>query len=168
MAFVVRFGSLSAAYALVGYRMGPEHDNWKERRRLIDLRVGVLQEIRRAIETKSRRMFWHRYGTTFRIDRGVCGALQLLKVAIGLDGNARWRHFARQYPDATVHVIGRLDHDDWTTRDFYVIPANCIEKVPTTLPLQNGPELERFYCPDLRTAIDRLKLVTGSRRRTIP
>jgi hypothetical protein len=92
MAFVVRFGSLSAAYALVGYRMGSEHDNWNERRRLIDLRVGMLQKIRRAIETRSRRMFWHRYGTTFRIGRGCSGALQLLKVAIGLDGNARWRH----------------------------------------------------------------------------
>jgi hypothetical protein len=107
MAFVVRFGSLSAAYALVGYRMGPEHDNWRERRRLIDLRVGVLQEIRQAIETKSRSMFWHRYGTSFQIGRGIRGALQLLKVAFGLDGIARWRHFARQYPDANVQRLSR-------------------------------------------------------------
>jgi hypothetical protein len=62
-----------------------------------------------------------------------------------------------------VHVIGRLNDDDRTTRDFYVIPANCLDEVPTTLPLQNGPELEQFYCRDLQTAIDRLKLLTGSK-----
>jgi DNA invertase Pin-like site-specific DNA recombinase len=163
MAFVGRFGSLSAAYGLVGYRMEPEHDNWKERRRLIDLRVDVLQRIRRVIETKSRRMFWHRYGTTFRIGRDCSGALQLLKAAIGRDGKARWRHFARQYPDANVHVIGRLNDDDRTARDFYVIPANRLDEVPTTLPLQSGPELEQFYCSDLQTAIDRLKRLTGSK-----
>lgn len=166
MAFVGRFGSLSTAYALVGYRMGPEHDNWKERRRLIDLRVGVLQEIRRAIETKSRRMFWHRYGTTFHIGRSVFGALQLLKVVTGLDGKARWRHFARQYPDANVHVIGRLDDDDRTTRDFYVVPADCIEHVPTILPLQGGPDVEEFWCPDLHATINRLRVLTRSKRRT--
>ena len=166
MAFVGRFGSLSAAYALVGYRMGPEYDNWKERRRLIDLRVGVLQEIRRAIETKSRRMFWHRYGTTFNIGRSIYGALQLLKVAIGLDGKARWRHFARQYPDANVHVVGRLDDDDRTIRDFYVIPADCIEDMPTILPLQGGPDLEEFWCPDLQATINRLTVLTRSKWRT--
>jgi DNA invertase Pin-like site-specific DNA recombinase len=164
MAFVGRFGSLSAAYALVGYRMGPEHDNWKERRRLIDLRVGVLQEIRRAIETRSRRMFWHRYGTTFHIGRSIYGALQLLKVVIGLDGKARWRHFARQYPDANVHVIGRLDDDDRTVRDFYVIPGDCIEHVPTILSLQVGPDFEEFCCPDLQAATNRLRVLTGSKR----
>lgn len=166
MAFVCRFGSLSAAYSLVGYQMGPQHDNWDERRRLIDLRVNVLREIRQTIETKSRRMFWHRYATTFRIGH-ISGALQLLRVAIGLDGDARWRHFARQYPDTQVHVIGRLNDDDRTVRDFYVIPAKCIEQVPTILPLQNGPGVEEFYCPDLHAAIKQLRLLSSSRRHVI-
>ena len=165
MAFVGRFGSLSAAYSLVGYQMGAQHDNWVERRRLIDLRVNVLREIREAVETKSRRMFWHRYGTTFQIGHRTSGALQLLKVVIGLDGNARWRHFARQYPNADVHVVGRLDDDDRTIRDYYVIPANCIEQVPTILPLQNGPQAEEFHCHDLQAAIHRVRALVGSKWR---
>lgn len=145
--------------------MGPAYDNWKERRRLIDLRVCVLQEIRKELETKSCKMFWRRYGTSFQLGRSLCGALQLLKAEIGLDGKPRWRHFARQYPDANVHVLGRLEDDDRTTRDFYVIPASRIERVPTILPIENGPDLERFYCPNLPTAIDRVRLIAGGKRR---
>lgn len=167
MAFVGRFGSLSAAYALVGFQMGKKHDNWEERRRLIDLRVAVLRDIRQAIETKSRRMFWHRYGTAFRIGRRISGALQILKVEIGLDSKPRWRHFARQYPDAQLHLIGRLNDDDRSARDFYVIPASCIDKVPTILPLQNGPDVEEFCCPDLQAAIKRLRLLSGNKSQAI-
>ena len=132
-----RFGSLSAAYALVGFQMGKKHDNSGERRRLIDLRVGILREIRQAIETKSRRMFWHRYGTAFWIGRRISGTLQLLKVEIGLDNKPRWRHFARQYPDAQLHLIGRLNDDDRTARDFYVIPVSSSHREGGLLKLAN-------------------------------
>jgi DNA invertase Pin-like site-specific DNA recombinase len=158
--YAKRFGSLYRAFQLVGYNGSSEHAGAQERFRRRYLRAVLAEEIREIVESADLTLEMKPTASWFRMARRVTFSLQLLKCWQG-PRKMRWRRIhqacmGKHVGLASFHIMARLQPDQSTIRDCYVVPHEMYAGMPLTIELRNARSVEQYRVPNLETAIKRL------------
>jgi DNA invertase Pin-like site-specific DNA recombinase len=138
-----RFGSLVRACQLIGYD-GAGH--WAHFG--AEIKMGVVDQVREQVASYGETVRANSIFTRFWVSDRLCCALFLVRWRQG----GRWRIKLNPQRMALFYLLVRLDEDDATILDYYVIPAGYVRREQTYLRLGEGRGVDRFKVPDLATA----------------
>jgi DNA invertase Pin-like site-specific DNA recombinase len=142
-----RFGTLTNAYQLIGYKGRPWYMHWITRFERSRMRKRIFEEMRIHLERDGETMSANPIHSRFWISNRLRCALYLVRRR----KTDLWRTRLKLGPGVTLYILGRLDADDHTILDFYVIPTAARRMMQKTFRLNAGTEVERFRVADIAT-----------------
>jgi DNA invertase Pin-like site-specific DNA recombinase len=127
--YIKRFGSLAAAYKLIGFQPKPRY-RWAETRARIRSIVGLaVTKIASAIRELG-------VDTTFDEDSCLLNLNEKVKVSIvsarcisyGVGSAPRWRVRADWHPDSELTLVVRMDASNKKIQNYYLLPTKALPK----------------------------------------
>ncbi len=147
--YVLRFGSLLRAYALIGYTPHFDCRFVEERRRTRCVRQDVAHQVAGRVAAA---------GGTVRVVPGTEQLLVNEEVALDIvtlrcsrtqAGQLRWQVRIRAAPGPTFFLLVRMDPANEGPRDYYLLPDAAIRPGLLRLADRNGFALDAFRYDDL-------------------
>lgn len=143
-AYQSRFGSLLRAYSLVGFI--PDHDyryieiNRALRRMHPSIVRGVIEGVRAAGGTAIQNL----EDDTLLINDEITASIVIARCKLTRGGSRRWKIRLDESlrPDLTICV--RMDEDNMTAHDFYILPRMTLAEGVLRLADHNGLSLDAF------------------------
>lgn len=152
-----RFGSLYKAFQLIGYCGSSKHAAAQERFRRRHLRTEIAEEIRTAVESAALTLETNSTASWFRVGGRLTFSLQLLKHRQG-PRKRRWHRthqgcLGKHVSSTSFHVLARLNADQSTIKDCYVVPRPMYATLPLSIGVRNARSVEQYRVPTLEAAI---------------
>ena len=148
--YASRFGSLSRAYELVGYRVPGGTDHFEINRRLRQLHPEIVARTERAIAEGGGRVRRDPKTDLLTLNDELVICLVLARCQMTPSGRQRWRiRFdpSRLNPDLTVAI--RLDVGNTQELDYYLLPRLDLPRQELRVTDNNSTEFECFRFDDL-------------------
>ena len=158
-----RFGSLARAYNLVGYTPARDVSYCLVNRQIRRMYPEILADIIANIEAVGGMVSRAADGESLRINDEITVAIVISRCISSAAGRLKWRINLEtgRRPDLTIVV--RLEADNQSIRDYYLLPSRTETRTELKLSEENGiyldafqvPHLERFYSLVERTDVRR-------------
>lgn len=154
VAYAHRFGSLNAAYILIGYPLPKDYSYLNSISMSRDLRSSVCEEICRGVRAL--------HGTAeplpepgvLLLNSNVTVKISLRKAWSGPGLRPRWNLLLGKKFTADVLIVGRLKPPSGSILDFFVVPAvSKLRGALTARERENDGFLEVYRCDTLQTFI---------------
>jgi len=148
--YASRFGSLSRAYELVGYRAPGGTDHFEINRRLRQLHPDIVTRTERAIAEGGGRVRRDPKTDLLTLNEELVICLVLVRCQMTASGQQRWRiRFdpSRLNPDLTVAI--RLDVGNTRELDYYLLPRLDLPRQELRVTEKNRLDFECFRFDDL-------------------
>jgi DNA invertase Pin-like site-specific DNA recombinase len=139
-----RFGALSRAYALIGYRPVRDYQYVEENRRLRVFRGRLSGEILARLEQRGARVARDPRTDMLTINDELTAAIVVLRCVNNHREPLRWDLRPPALPKADLIVAMRLAEDNWAPKDFYVLPASVAVRPCYKLAERNGMPLDAY------------------------
>ncbi len=150
-AFRHRFGSLVAAYSLIGYTPATDYAFIEQNRAIRRLRPDLMREIFHQLAEVGAIIKYEEEDGPFLLNGELRLSIVLCRHFTTLSGSSRWliRFDAGLKPDITI--AARLNHDNSSVKDYYIIPMMDITpgSLLQRLADENGIEIDAYRHDDL-------------------
>lgn len=148
--YIQRFGSLSKAYELVGFRPGRDLEFLEINRRLRQLHPEIVERTQHTIAELGGEIWRDPQTDLLHLNQELVISLVLARCQQLPNGLQRWRiRFdpSRYHPDITVAV--RLDPGNAAELDYYLLPRLDLPSQELQVTARNSAEIECFRFDDL-------------------
>ena len=148
--YIQRFGSLSKAYELVGFRPGRDLEFLEINRRLRQLHPEIVERTQHTIAELGGDIWRDPQTDLLHLNQELVISLVLARCQQLPNGLQRWRiRFdpSRYHPDITVAV--RLDPANAAELDYYLLPRLDLPNQELQVTARNSAEIECFRFDDL-------------------
>ncbi len=148
--YIQRFGSLSKAYELVGFRPGRDLEFLEINRRLRQLHPEIVERTQHTIAELGGEIWRDPQTDLLHLNQELVISLVLARCQQLPNGLQRWRiRFdpSRYHPDITVAV--RLDPANAAELDYYLLPRLDLPNQELQVTARNSAEIECFRFDDL-------------------
>lgn len=153
--YIYRFGSIFNAYRLIGYPGGSRHVTWSVRFSLRTVRSRIVDEMRAMLQSYHLDIQSNRTATNLMMSNGVACTFGVSK-PYEVSSGRRWIFRCVTKFHLPYHLYGRLDEDEQTVFDYYLVPRPALDLMPMRMKLRNAPEAEDFHAASLSIALKRL------------
>jgi len=142
--YAQRFGSLVRAYEAVGFKPDRDYRYVEINRYLRKMHPHVVLEVERNIVEVGAQALRDPLTDLLTVDHEFTLSIVLARCHLSASGYYRWkvRFDSSLFPDVTVVV--RLDHDNRTILDYYVLPRLDFSAGRLNLAEQNSIELDSY------------------------
>lgn len=149
--YIHRFGTLQAAYDLVGYEASANYHYFRvitqlHRRRMIENLVAAVGQAGgfAVYDAKTQLL---------TINESFTIAVWIARRRSSPYGYSHWPFLKRRLLGADISVLIRVLPDNVTVRDYFIAPAWIAEQAPPMLSPNNGVRLDAFLFPSLEPLV---------------
>jgi DNA invertase Pin-like site-specific DNA recombinase len=158
--YAKRFGSLYKAFQLIGYIGSSKHAGMQERFRRRHLRTQIAEKIRAILGLENLTLVTNATASWFCIGGRLTFSFQFLKYREG-PRKRRWYRthqgcLGKRVGSASFHILARLDADQSTVKDCYVVPREMYSELPLSIGVRNPRLVEQYRVSSLEAAIKHL------------
>jgi DNA invertase Pin-like site-specific DNA recombinase len=127
--YIKRFGSLAAAYKLIGFQPKPRY-RWAETRARICSIVGVaVAKIVSAIRELGVDTTFDEDSRLFTLNEKIrVSTVSARCISYGVGTAPRWRVRADWHPDSDLTLVVRMDASNEKIQNYYLLPTNALPK----------------------------------------
>ncbi|HEU5091454.1 MAG TPA: hypothetical protein VFT30_02155, partial [Nitrospira sp.] len=153
--YIYRFGSIFNAYRLIGYPGGSRNVAWNVRFSMRTVRSKIIDEMRLRLQSQGLDIQSNPTVTNLMISNGIACTFGVSK-PYEVSSGRRWIFRCHTKFHLPFHLYGRLDVDEQTVFDYYLVPRSALDLMPLRMKLRNAPEVEDFHAASLNIALKRL------------
>jgi hypothetical protein len=146
--FARRFGSLFNAFKMIGYFGRSKYPASQERFRRRHLRSGLMEVVKDAITSAGLSVEVNPTASWFSVGGKLTCSLQLMRYCDKPRG-PRWYRthqscIGKLIGSASLHILARLNPDQCTIRDCYLVPREFYNSTPLAFRVRNSPTVNRY------------------------
>lgn len=143
-AYQSRFGSLLRAYSLVGFDPGHDYRYIEINRTLRRMHPSIVRGVIEGVRAAGGTAMQNRQDDTLLVNDEITASIVIARCRLTRGGFRRWKIQLEEslQPDLTICV--RMDEDNMTAHDFYVLPRMTLTESVLRLADHNGLSLDAF------------------------
>ncbi|MEI9406871.1 recombinase family protein [Mesorhizobium sp. Cs1330R2N1] len=149
-----RFGSMKAAYQLIGYDASANYRKLDVSNRLKQIRQHIVEDLISNIGKAGGSALYDPKTNLMRVNEEFSVAIWIARYRTIVTGYPRWifRNRGLVGPDVTILIRMEPDHD--TVRDFLIAPAHEARSAHRMLKADNGTRLDAFLFASLNPVVE--------------
>ncbi|WP_245492288.1 MULTISPECIES: hypothetical protein [unclassified Mesorhizobium] len=155
--YIHRFGTLQAAYDLVGYEASANYRYFNVITQLHRRRLEIIQDLVAAIGHAGGVADYDSNAKLVRVNEEFTIAMWIARCRPSPYGYSHWPFRKRRLLGGDVSVLIRVLPDNATVRDYFIAPAWEAEQAPPMLSPNNGVRLDAFLFPSLAPLVELAK-----------
>ncbi|RWD29151.1 MAG: recombinase family protein [Mesorhizobium sp.] len=155
--YIHRFGTLQAAYDLVGYEASANYRYFNVITQLHRRRLEIIQDLVAAIGHAGGVADYDSNAKLMRVNEEFTIAMWIARCRPSPYGYSHWPFRKRRLLGGDVSVLIRVLPDNATVRDYFIAPAWEAEQAPPMLSPNNGVRLDAFLFPSLAPLVELAK-----------
>jgi hypothetical protein len=152
--YVHRFGSMKAAYQLIGYDASANFLKRDVSNRLKQIRQQVVEELMSKIDKAGGSALYDPKTSLMRVNEEFSVAIWIARYRIIVTGYPRWIFWNRRLVGPDVTILIRMEPDHQTVRDFLIAPAHEAQSALRMLNANNGVRLDAFLFASLDPVVE--------------
>ena len=149
-----RFGSMNAAYQLIGYDGSANYRKLDIRRRLIQIRQQTIENLMSDIDGVGGSALYDPQTKIMRVNDEFSVAIWTAQYRMNVTGFPRWPFWKRGLIGPEVTILIRMESDNQTVRDFLIAPAHEAQSALHMLKADNGVRLDAFLFASLDPVVE--------------
>ncbi|MES0049280.1 recombinase family protein [Mesorhizobium sp. M0053] len=165
--YMHRFGSMKAAYQLIGYDGSANFRKLDISRRLEQIRQQTIESLISDIGRVGGATQFDPRTKLMRVNEEFCVAIWIAQYRIMVGGYPRWPFWKRGIIGPDVTILIRMEADNQSIRDYLIAPAHEAQSACGALKAENGARLNAFLFPSLDPVVEmarREPISAGARR----
>jgi DNA invertase Pin-like site-specific DNA recombinase len=151
--YIHRFGTLNAAYRLVGFDASLNYRYFDQNTRIQRLRVEIIADLVAAIEKVGGEAHYDAKAALVRVNREFTVALWTARYRATGYGYARWPVRRRREVISDITILVRMKPDHATVRDFLIAPTADFRRAPATMRANCGMRFDPFLFQSLAPVV---------------
>ncbi|WP_292317333.1 recombinase family protein [Mesorhizobium sp.] len=151
--YIHRFGTLQAAYNLVGYEASANYHYFRVITQLLRRRMGIVEGLAAAVGQAGGLAIYDAKTQLLTINESFSVAVWIARGRSSPYGYSHWPFLKRRLLGADISVLIRVLPDNVTVRDYFIAPAWIAEQAPPMLSPNNGVRLDAFLFPSLEPLV---------------
>jgi hypothetical protein len=151
--YIHRFGTLQAAYDLVGYEASSNYRYFRVITQLHRRRMDIIQDFVTAVGQAGGQALYDAKTQLLTINGSFTIAVWIARCRSSPYGYSHWPFHKRRLLGADISVLIRVLPDNVTVRDYFIAPARIAEQAPPMLSPNNGVRLDAFLFPSLEPLV---------------
>ncbi|RWM12502.1 MAG: recombinase family protein [Mesorhizobium sp.] len=151
--YIHRFGTLQAAYDLVGYEASANYHYFRVITQLHRRRMEIVQNFVAAVCRAGGHALYDTKTQLLTINEAFTIAVWIARCRSSPYGYSHWPFHKRRLLGADISVLIRVLPDNVTVRDYFIAPAWIAEQAPPMLSPNNGVRLDAFLFPSLEPLV---------------
>jgi hypothetical protein len=152
--YVHRFGSMKAAYQLIGYDASANYQKLDVSNRLMKIRQRVVEDLMSNIEKAGGSAEYDPKTKLLRVNEEFAVAISIARYRIVVTGYPRWTFWNRAVVGPDVTVLIRMKPDHQTIRDYFIAPSHEAQSAPRRLNTNNGVRFDAFLFASLDPVVE--------------
>ncbi|RAZ88778.1 recombinase family protein [Mesorhizobium hawassense] len=149
-----RFGSMKAAYQLIGYDASANYRKLDVSNRLNQIRQQIIEDLMSGIRRVGGSALYEPRRKLMRVNEEFSVAIWIARYRIIVTGYPRWIFWNRGLVGPDVTILIRMKPDHQTVRDFLIAPAPEAQSALRMLKADNGVRLDAFLFPSLDPVVE--------------
>lgn len=149
-----RFGSMRAAYQLIGYDASANYRKLDVSNRLKQIRQQVVEELMSNIDKVGGSALYDPKTKLLCVNDEFSIAIWIARYRIIVTGYPRWIFWNRGLVGPDVTILIRMEPDHQTVRDFLIAPAHQAQSALRMLNANNGVRLDAFLFASLDPVVE--------------
>ncbi|MDX8527953.1 recombinase family protein [Mesorhizobium sp. MSK_1335] len=149
-----RFGSLKAAYQLIGYDASANYRKLDIGNRLNQIRQQIIEDLMLDIRRVGGSALYESRRKLMRVNGEFSVAIWIARCRTVVTGYPRWQFRNRGLVGPDVTVLIRMKRDHQTVRDFLIAPAHEAQSALGMLKADNGVRLDAFLFASLDPVVE--------------
>jgi len=149
-----RFGSMNAAYQLIGYDGSANYRKLDIKRRLNQIRQQTIENLMSDIGRVGGSALYDPQTKIMRVNDEFSVAIWIAQYRIIVTGYPRWPFWKRGLIGPDVTILIRMESDNRTVRDFLIAPAHEAQSALRMLKAGNGVRLDAFLFASLDPVVE--------------
>ncbi|PBB83971.1 MAG: recombinase family protein [Mesorhizobium sp.] len=155
--YIHRFGSLQAAYHLVGYEASANYRYFNVNTQLHRRRLEIIEDLVTALGQAGGQAHYDSKAKLVTVNKEFNIAVWIARCRPSTYGYPHWPFHKRRLLGADISVLIRMLPDNVTVRDFLIVPAWEAERAAPMLSPNNGVRLDAFLFQSLDPLVDMAK-----------
>jgi len=151
--YIHRFGTLQAAYDLVGYQASANYRYFRVITQLHRRRMEIIQDFASAVGQAGGLALYDTNTQLVTINKAFTIAIWIARCRSSPYGYSHWPFNRHRLLGADISVLIRVLPDNVTVRDYFIAPAWVAEQAPPMLSPNNGVRLDAFLFPSLEPLV---------------
>jgi DNA invertase Pin-like site-specific DNA recombinase len=147
--YMHRFGSMRAAYQLIGYDGSANFRKLDISRQLEQIRQQTIESLTSDIGRVGGSALYDPRTKLMRVNEEFSVAIWIAQYRIIVSGYPRWPFWKRGLIGPDVTILIRMESDHQTIRDFLIAPAHEAQSACGRLKAENGVRLNAFLFSSL-------------------
>ncbi|WP_280952546.1 recombinase family protein [Mesorhizobium sp. WSM3859] len=152
--YVHRFGSMKAAYQLIGYDASANYRKLDVSNRLNQIRQQTIDDLMSNIAKAGGFARYDPKTKLMRVNDEFSVAIWIARRRIIVTGYPRWIFWNRGLVGPDVTILIRMKSDHQTVRDFLIAPVHEAQSAPRMLNANNGVRLDAFLFASLDPVVE--------------
>lgn len=149
-----RFGSMKAAYQLIGYDASANYRKLDVRNRLNLIRQQTIDDLMSNIGKAGGSALYDPKTKLMRVNEEFSVAIWIAHYRIIVTGFPRWIFWNRALVGLGVTILIRMGPDHQTVRDYLIAPAHEAQSAHRMLQANNGVRLDAFLFASLDPVVE--------------
>ncbi|MGX5804931.1 recombinase family protein [Bradyrhizobium sp. Arg314] len=149
-----RFGSMKAAYQLIGYDASANFRKLDVSNRLIQIRQQTIEDLMSNIGKGGGSALYDPKTKLIRVNEEFSVAIWIARYRIVVTGFPRWIFWNRGIVGPDVTILIRMEPDHQTVHDFLIAPAHEAQSALRMLKADNGVRLDTFLFASLDPVVE--------------
>ncbi|KUM24131.1 serine recombinase [Mesorhizobium loti] len=155
--YIHRFGTLQAAYKLIGYDASLNYRYFDINTLLHRRRLEIIEDLVSAIGRAGGMAHYDAKSALVRVNEEFTIAVWIARYRPTSYGYPRWPIKRRRQVVSDLTVLIRMKPDNVTIRDFLIAPAGDLQRVPPMLRSNSGVRLDAFLFQSLDPLVEMAK-----------
>ncbi|WP_292300369.1 recombinase family protein [Mesorhizobium sp.] len=152
--YIHRFGTLQAAYDLVGYEASANYRYFNVITQLHRRRMEIIQDLVAAVGQAGGLAYYDSKRQLVRVNEEFTIAVWIARCRPSPYGYSHWPFHKRRLTGSDISVLIRMLPDNVTVRDFLIVPAWEAEHAAPMLSPNNGVGLDAFLFQSLDPLVE--------------
>ncbi|MBN9552614.1 MAG: recombinase family protein [Alphaproteobacteria bacterium] len=151
--YIHRFGTLQAAYKLIGFEASLNYRYFDENSRLQRRRLEIIGELVAAIEKVGGEACYDTETALLKINGEFTVALWTARYRATSYGYPRWQFRRRRQAVSDITILVRMKPDNVTVRDFLIAPTAGLRRAPAMMRANSGMRFDPFLFQSLAPVV---------------
>lgn len=152
-----RFGSLQAAYRLIGYQASLNYRWFDINNQLHRRRLAIIEDLVAAIGQAGGLAHYDPETQLIRVNEEFTIAISIARCRPSVYGYPHWPFGNRGPTNPDVSALIRMKSDNVTVRDYVIAPAWEAQRTPSMLSATNGVRADAFLFRSLEPLVEMAK-----------
>ncbi|TPN26645.1 recombinase family protein [Mesorhizobium sp. B2-3-3] len=142
--YIHRFGTLQAAYKLVGFDSSLNYRYFDQNTRLHQRRLEIIDDLVAAIEKVGGEARYDRKAALVRVNKEFTVALWTARCRVTSCGYPRWPVRRRRQAVSDITILVRVMPDNVKVRDFLIAPTDVFRALPAMMRANSGMDFDPY------------------------